>query len=135
MQCNGSNHPKKSWIYSSFWESFRKLSASKCIFCIFNFLPDFVTLLKLDQKQLLQVFKNSLKFFIIHRKTLVPGSLLKKRLWQRCFPVNFEKNFKNTFFHRTPSGDCFWIEHSTPGIFTTINPPIIALPLINASLQ
>ena len=32
----------------------------------------------------------------IHRKTPVPESLLKKRLWPRCFPVNFAK------FQRTP---------------------------------
>ena len=26
---------------------------------------------------------------------------LKKRLWQRCFPVNFAKFFRTTFFRRT----------------------------------
>ena len=26
------------------------------------------------------------------------ATLLKKRIWHRCFPVNFEKYFKNTFF-------------------------------------
>ena len=30
---------------------------------------------------------------------LRPSTLLKKRLWQRCFPVNFVK-FKNTCFYR-----------------------------------
>ena len=34
--------------------------------------------------------------------------LLKKRLWHRCFPVNFAK-FLRTPFCRTPQGDCFWI--------------------------
>ena len=29
---------------------------------------------------------------------LRPATLLKKRLWHRCFPVNFVKNFINTFF-------------------------------------
>ena len=29
---------------------------------------------------------------------LRPATLLKKRLWHRCFPVNFAKFFKNTFF-------------------------------------
>ena len=28
--------------------------------------------------------------------------LLKKRHWHRWFPLNFAKNFKNTFFLRTP---------------------------------
>ena len=41
-------------------------------------------------------------------KKPVPDSaiLLKKRLWHRCFPVNFEKSLR-TFFYRTPPGDCF----------------------------
>ena len=57
--------------------------------------------------------RSSYKFYKIHRKIPVPESffkniaslrpvnLLKKRLWHRCFPVNFAK------FLRTP----FFIEH------------------------
>ena len=33
--------------------------------------------------------------------------LLKRRLWHRCFLVNFSKLFR-TLIYRTPSGDCFW---------------------------
>ena len=33
---------------------------------------------------------------------LRPAVLLKKRLCHRYFPVNFAKNFKNTFHYRTP---------------------------------
>ena len=35
---------------------------------------------------------------------LRPATLLKKRFWHRCFPVNSAKNkiSKNTFFYRTP---------------------------------
>ena len=33
---------------------------------------------------------------------LRPATLLKKRPWYRCFPVNFAKFFKNTLFKRTP---------------------------------
>ena len=29
---------------------------------------------------------------------LRPATLLKKRIWHRCFPVNFAKDFKNTYF-------------------------------------
>ena len=29
---------------------------------------------------------------------LRPATLLKKRLWHRCFPVNFQKISKDTFF-------------------------------------
>ena len=36
-----------------------------------------------------------------------PATLLKKRLWPRCFPVNFAK-FLGTPFHRTPPDDCLW---------------------------
>ena len=35
-----------------------------------------------------------------------PATLLKKRFWHRCFPMNFAKFLKNNFF-RTPLGDCF----------------------------
>ena len=35
------------------------------------------------------------------------STLLKKRLWHWCFPVNFAK-FLRTVFHRTPLGDCFF---------------------------
>ena len=31
-----------------------------------------------------------------------PSTLLKKRLWHRCFPVDFAKLFKNTFFTKHP---------------------------------
>ena len=34
------------------------------------------------------------------------ATLLKKRLWHRCFSVNFAK-FLRTPFYRTPLGDCF----------------------------
>ena len=37
---------------------------------------------------------------------LRPATLLKKRLWHRCFPVNFVK-FQEHLFFRTPPGDCF----------------------------
>ena len=30
------------------------------------------------------------------------ATLLKKTLWHRCFPVNFVKFLRTTFFHRTP---------------------------------
>ena len=29
------------------------------------------------------------------------ATLLKNRLWRRCFPVNFVKILRTTFFHRT----------------------------------
>ena len=38
---------------------------------------------------------------------LGPATLLKKKLWRRCFPVSFAK-FLITLFYRTPLGGCFW---------------------------
>ena len=47
----------------------------------------------------------SQKFHRIHRKAPVPrpATLLQKRLWCRCFPVNFEK-FLRTPFSQNTSG-------------------------------
>ena len=54
----------------------------------------------------------SYTFLKIHRKKPVPGltpaTLLKKRLWHRCFPVNFTKFLRNLFY-RTPTDDCFFM--------------------------
>ena len=36
-----------------------------------------------------------------------PATLLKKRLWHRCFPVNFAK-FLRTPFSQNTSGGCFY---------------------------
>ena len=33
---------------------------------------------------------------------LRPATLLRKRLWHRCFPVEFCEIYKNTFYYRTP---------------------------------
>ena len=51
------------------------------------------------------------KFHKIHRKTLVqsfffnkgqrPATVLKKRLWRKCFPVNFAKFLKTPFLQNT----------------------------------
>ena len=42
-----------------------------------------------------------------------PASLLKKRLWDRCFPVNFVKVLNNTFFtehlQTTAFVFCYWL--------------------------
>ena len=40
-------------------------------------------------------------FFFNKVVDLRPATLFKKRLWHRCFPVNFAK-FLRTFFIRTP---------------------------------
>ena len=39
---------------------------------------------------------------------LRPATLLKKRLWRRCFPVNFVKFLRTSFLQNT-SGGCFFL--------------------------
>ena len=41
---------------------------------------------------------------------LRPATILKKRLWDRCFPVNFAK-FLRTPFSQSTSGGCFCNSH------------------------
>ena len=41
-------------------------------------------------------------FFFNKVPCLRPATLLKKRLWHRCFPVNFCEISKNTYSYRTP---------------------------------
>ena len=54
----------------------------------------------------------SMKKGVLRNFAKFPGkhlwvSYLIKRLWHRCFPVNFAK-FVRTPFYRTPLDDCFW---------------------------
>ena len=45
------------------------------------------------------VLRNFAKFTGKHLcQSLLPATLLKKRLWHRCFPVNFEKLLRTPFF-------------------------------------
>ena len=88
---------------------------SKCVF------------LEILQKQPLGVFckiKCSWKFRKIHRKHLCqslffnevaglrPATLLRKRLWQRCFPVNFVNLRRTHFLIQNTSGGCFYFQLS-----------------------
>ena len=45
---------------------------------------------------------------IARSSNLQPATLLKKRLLQRCFPVNFAKFLRTPFLQNT-SGGCFWL--------------------------
>ena len=63
------------------------------MFCEKDVLRNFA---KFAEKHLCQ----SLFFKIV--AGLRPATLLKKRLWHRCFPVNFAKFLTIPFFYRTP---------------------------------
>ena len=54
----------------------------------------------------------------------MPATLLKKRLWQRCFPVNFEK-FEKHFFYKTHSVAASNVNNSRDTFFVT--PPQIRI--------
>ena len=64
--------------------------------------------------------------FINKVACLRPATLLKKRLWHRCFPVNFEK-FLITPFYKTPLGDYFCL------IFTSLSARNVASLLHRSS--
>ena len=53
------------------------------------------------KKAFLEVSQNS------QENTFARVSFSKKRLWHRCFPVNFVK-FLRTLFLTDTSGGCFW---------------------------
>ena len=66
------------------------------------------------------VFKNFAKFTGKHlRQSHIlkkscrpqPTTLLEKRFWHRCFPVNFVELLRTPFLHST-SGGCFCIHRS-----------------------
>ena len=40
---------------------------------------------------------------------------LKKRIWHRCFPVNFAKFLRTPFLQNT-SGGCFWRDNREPAV-------------------
>ena len=52
---------------------------------------DYLLICEKQPKEVLCKKRCSWKFRKIHRKTPVPATLLKKRLWHWCFPVNFAK--------------------------------------------
>ena len=73
-----------------------------------NLEHDTIKVLNLAQKQPPKVCfekRCSEKFHITRRKTPVPESFFnkvaKKRLWHRCFPVNFAKFLRTPFLQNT----------------------------------
>ena len=58
--------------------------------------------------------KNLCQSFVFNKVTrLIPAALLKKRLWHRCFSVNFMKSLRTPFLQNTSSVPCsFSRQHS-----------------------
>ena len=62
------------------------------------------------------------------------ATLLKKRLWHRCFPVNCAKSRK-TLFYRTPSDDCFWTTTSVYTLLIVVLAVIYLLKVNNRNMR
>ena len=64
------------------------------------------------KKGILKIFakfieKHLCQSFLFNKVAFVrPATLLKKRLWHRCFPVNFRKYLRTLLLYNT-SGGCF----------------------------
>ena len=56
--------------------------------------------LRID-KYLLRDYKKTSRRFLGHIHLKRPATLLKKRLWHRCFPVNFVKFLRTPFLQNT----------------------------------
>ena len=82
-----------TWKFTGSWVRIEKQKQSSRGVLLKNVLKNFA---KFTGKPLCQ------SLFFNKVAGLRPATLLKKRLWYRCFPVNFAKNFKSTYFCRTP---------------------------------
>ena len=81
------------WFLERPWIWTKKLTP---IFWILNFLGFYLVLCVYVSNQLPH-FRSSSPEVFWKKGVLRPATFLKKRLWHRCFPVNFAK------FQRTPS--------------------------------
>ena len=94
-----------TWQNHSTIAKFKILKGLKGKKKIRNYLP----LVNLQQQRCSMekgVLRDFTKFTEKHMcQSLRPGTLLNKRLWHRCFTVNFTK------YLRTPLDNCFWIDH------------------------
>ena len=102
-----------------FWATKACLWASK-IFKICVWLPDWAnnflksnfenyarySLIKWYQFLSIYIIQHEQYHLIMLLIGLKAATLLKKRLWQRCFPAKF----LGKIFYRTYLGDCFWIK-------------------------
>ena len=55
--------------------------------------------------------KNLCQSLFLNKVTARPATLSKKRLWYRCFPVNFVKFLRTPFLQNT-CGGCFCVVRS-----------------------
>ena len=76
-----------------------KVSAPVQYFEFFNFLPNVLSRIICPEKFLFNLLPVS--FAIQLRLCVRPAILSKKRLWRKCFPVNFAKCWRTPFSQNT----------------------------------
>ena len=92
-----------------------KFTGEFCVMTMKNdakFEEELTCQFKIDMRNLTnfdQSTRKSGEFCVIKKAVSFLIILLKKRLWCRCFPVNFAKLLRTLFFLQNTSGGCFWL--------------------------
>ena len=63
---------------------------------------------------LISIIQHEQHYLIILLISLKAGTLLNKRLWRRCFPVNFAKFLGTTFFVEHIQATAFGLSFTNP---------------------
>ena len=84
---------KRNWMFSEFCELFKNKNFAEDLWAAGSETP--VRLFKNT------FFKEHLQWLLLTVSSFLLPTLLKKRLWQRCFFCEFCKFFKNIFWQKT----------------------------------
>ena len=91
-----------------FCKSYYFLNVSKVVLFIVFMMNPFLTVIKtysfVSPEAATRGVLYEKVFLEISRSCLRPATLLKKRLWHKCFPVNFVKFLRRSFLQSTSGG-------------------------------
>ena len=91
-----------------FCKSYYFLNVSKVVWFIVFMMNPFLTVIKtysfVSPEAATRGVLYEKVFLEISRSCLRPATLLKKRLWHKCFPVNFVKFLRRSFLQSTSGG-------------------------------
>ena len=91
-----------------FCKSYYFLNISKVVWFIVFMMNPFLTVIKtysfVSPEAATRGVLYEKVFLEISRSCLRPATLLKKRLWHKCFPVNFVKFLRRSFLQSTSGG-------------------------------
>ena len=99
----GKIRTQKDSVFGHFWRSGRKQSFISALSCLCSFCAMLQNCRDRSSRPVVFCKKGVLKA-LMRRATL-----LKKRLWHRCFPVNFLKFLRIPFLQNTSRGCFYWI--------------------------